>query len=529
MLAIRCPYCHTSQPLSIAEFHSEISCPSCTKIFSFPFRLRQAAAESRSSLGSPAAGSLETSPSRSTRYIVREVLREGGMGTIVRAFDITLQREVAMKVLRKNASEEEMASFLREAWCTAQIQHPNIVPIYELDCDAEGRLFFTMKLIQGRSLGEVLDFCREDPARSEKRYSLRRLLGVLIRVSDAIAFAHQQGVIHRDLKPENIMLGEFGEVHVVDWGLAKILPSSSMPASSSPFSTAPPSQGSYDSAGDAPFSLPSLPSPIERRAEGSPLYMAPEQARGDLDAIDVRTDVYGLGAILYEILTLHPPLSGASEEEILRHAMEARILPPKRRAPSRPIPEELAAIAMKALSKDPSNRYPSVLAFQERLKEYLDRQTLWEVEDQPLETLMRLTRRHRWGGFAAGILVMLALSVLLALRQSQIEIQKRERACAAAAQEERRRIAADLLEKAERARHRGDRMEAFLRVEIAESCDPAHPLLPLFRARLYEEMGDWERALREIEVYQEKHPEDIQGREIYLRCLARKEENTQTR
>src|SRR5208283_160365 len=157
------------------------------------------------------------------RYIIEREIARGGMGAVLRAVDCDIRREVAVKYLLDQSDAGKKMRFIEEAQITGQLEHPNIVPIHELGVDAQKRLFFSMKMVKGRSLAQVLDELRQNPKTTEKEFSLGRLLNVFVNVSHALAYAHARGVVHRDLKPSNIMIGDFGEVYVMDWGLAKVL------------------------------------------------------------------------------------------------------------------------------------------------------------------------------------------------------------------------------------------------------------------------------------------------------------------
>jgi hypothetical protein len=227
-----------------------------------------------------------------------EVIDVGGMGEVYRCGDDALQRDLAIKILRAELRGDAGAEarFLREARLTGSLQHPGIVPVHHLGRLADGRPCYTMKLV------------RDEPAGPER---LPRLLAIVEKVAQAVAFAHSKGVLHRDLKPSNIMVGEFGEVQVMDWGLAKQL-SCVEPAP-------PPDEATQDveTVGRAEEA-----EGLSRAgaALGTPAYMPPEQAAGDWDIVDERADVFALGAILCEVLTGRPPYHGASRDDLLRRA-----------------------------------------------------------------------------------------------------------------------------------------------------------------------------------------------------------------
>jgi len=332
----------------------------------------------------------------------REVAR-GGMGAVHEAVDLSLRRTVALKVLLAGnlATREAALRFEREARVLAQLEHPNIVPIHDLGIDEQGQVFYTMKFVKGVTLQNVLEEIKAAIAETIATYPLANLLTIFQKVCDAVSFAHSKGVIHRDLKPGNIMLGEFGEVVVMDWGLAKrIHPSSSSSGSSSEFGVGGIEIQNEDDRADQDF----RPLPVaqgadaiqtmEGRIMGSPQFMSPEQAEGRISDIGERSDIYALGGMLYNILTLSPPVTGASADEILEKIRQGQITPPSSTSnktvsppgrsgaptapppivlvhcPGRRIPDALSAVTMKALALHPEHRYQTVAEFQKDLAAY---------------------------------------------------------------------------------------------------------------------------------------------------------------
>src|SRR5258708_865016 len=294
------------------------------------------------------AATQQPTPPQGQYKLIGEIAR-GGMGAILKAVDNDLHRPVAMKVMLGD-SETLRARFVEEAQITGQLEHPGIVPVHELGADKRGRLFFTMKLVQGRSLADVLLRLRQGDDEVAAEFTLPRLVRLLIDVADAVAFAHHKGVVHRDLKPANIMLGAFGEVLVMDWGLAKIV--GKQAAAPGTGTRRRLRKSSQTDVGEAPSFIAAdadnLGAMVSSQRSGSgahltldgtiagtPAYMAPEQARGDIAKIDRRSDIYALGAILYEMLTLAPPAQGKSNKEVLAKVVAGRIDPPERRAPGR--------------------------------------------------------------------------------------------------------------------------------------------------------------------------------------------------
>ena len=271
-------------------------------------------------------------------YSDRGEIGRGGMGAVRRAFDDDLRRLVAIKVMLPTLTGNEVLirRFIDEARITALVDHPNITPVYRLATGPDGALSLVMKLIEGRTFSSYLQTLPPPPWPPD---ILDAVLSIFVRVCDAVAFAHSRCVIHLDLKPDNIMLGEFGQVYVVDWGIAR-----------------------YRPVGEHKALLETL-SP-QHASTGTPSYMSPEQALRMEVHISELTDVFLLGGILYEALTGKRPHAGESMVEVLTSAIRGGVIPPAERTPQRPVPPVLATIAMKALAARPADRYQSVLDLQ---------------------------------------------------------------------------------------------------------------------------------------------------------------------
>ncbi len=317
----------------------------------------------------------ELAPGR--KYEIGKIVAQGGMGAILDAREKMIRRTVAMKVMLDHNARDDVMRFIEEAQITGQLEHPNIVPIHELGLNEQDQPFYTMKFVKGFTLKEVLAKITDGDAETIAKFPLRQLLVILLRVCDAVAFANSKGVIHRDLKPENVMIGDFGEVLVMDWGLAKVIGRKERP--------------------DAADFTRSIVQSVKQEDEsactmagsvmGTPQYMAPEQANGEIEKIDARTDVYAIGAILYHILTLQPPVTGETLDEIMDRVRSHHISaptsynsPPAKypkgeiplpHCPGRRIPSALSAIAMKALSAEQANRYLNANELKTDLDAYL--------------------------------------------------------------------------------------------------------------------------------------------------------------
>ena len=262
----------------------------------------------------PSSAEMPPPGRRGDRYQLFGEIARGGMGAVLKGRDADLGRDLAVKVLLEAHREkpELLRRFVEEAQIGGQLQHPGIVPVYELGTFADSRPYFTMKLVKGRTLAALLHD-RDDP-----QDDLPRFLGIFEQVCQTVAYAHARGVIHRDLKPSNVMVGSFGEVQVMDWGLAKVLPGRGRRRRAAP---PHPSRGPTVSVIQTVRSGSDADDSQAGSVLGTPAYMAPEQAGGEIEHVDHRADVFGLGSILCEILTGRPAYTGRSAAEVLRKAM----------------------------------------------------------------------------------------------------------------------------------------------------------------------------------------------------------------
>jgi serine/threonine protein kinase/formylglycine-generating enzyme required for sulfatase activity len=282
----------------------------------------------------------QAAPVLPDRYEDRGLLGLGGMGEVRRVFDRVLQREVALKLVRRELALTPQANqrFVAEARATASLSHPGIVPVHDHGVTPEGRPYFTMQEVRGETFAARIAQLHAEPG--DPRSSFRRLVDALERAAEAVGYAHVRGIVHRDLKPANLLVGEHGEVRVVDWGLFR-----------------------PDPSWDGP---PALIAAIA----GTPAYMAPEQARGELEHIDARTDVYALGCVLWEMMVGHPPFSGEPIFRLLERIAAGE-------APARPVPrmsgvEELADLAVQSTRAAREERPAEARLFAQALRRWLD-------------------------------------------------------------------------------------------------------------------------------------------------------------
>ena len=316
------------------------------------------------------------------RYHGEREYASGGMGRILVAYDTHLGREVALKELAIEKRPGAAARFMHEARVTGQLEHPSIIPVYELGRRADGTHYYTMRLVRGKSLSEAVNTAATMQTRL-------KLLPHFLNLCQAIAYAHSRGIIHRDIKPGNVMIGEFGETVVIDWGLAKRL-------------TEP------DEFGEDAEHAAEIHSPHTHHGQimGTPPYMSPEQASGAVDCVDKRSDVFSLGAVLYEILSGITPFEGTSTSVMMAPAGKRHLLPLRECAPG--APSELAAICERAMASDPEDRYQSAEEMAEEIQRFQSGGFVRAYSYGTADLLRRFVARNRQG-------VILGLAALLAL------------------------------------------------------------------------------------------------------------------
>lgn len=279
------------------------------------------------------------------RYVMLGQLGEGGMGEVFLAFDQDLRRHLALKSVRSGADERQLWRFLKEAQVLGQLGHPNIVTVYEMGVTKSKSPYYTMPVVQGETVHDILQAIKANNPAYTRVFSMTRLMQIFLQVALALEYAHVKGVIHRDIKPANIMVGEHGEVLLLDWGVAKLVGESEVETQA---------RADITQSG---------------HAVGTPTYMSPEQVSGK--EVDARSDVYALGILLYEMLTLLPPFRGALMEVMTAH-LDRMPVAPRAAAPQRGIPLELEQACMRALAKSPDDRHQSARELQDEVQRWLE-------------------------------------------------------------------------------------------------------------------------------------------------------------
>jgi serine/threonine protein kinase len=439
-------------------------------------------------------------------YQIGHLIGRGGMGAVLQATDASIQRDVAMKVVLRGDSPRDILRFIHEARVTGQLEHPNIIPVHALGADEHGQPFYTMKLVRGATLKQVLNDLARGDEDAIRNYTLPSLLNIFQKVCDAIRFAHSQQIVHRDLKPDNIMIGNFGEVLVMDWGLAKSL----VPRDLSPDQA----EATDEEASAADIDYRNESHTLTGAVLGTPQYMPPEQALGNSDAITEKADVYSLGAILYHILCLRPPVESGTAEQVLDRVIRGEIItpsnasskssksstenetlteripiadvqdPPTGHLPHLPagrIPASLEAMVLKAMSHDPENRYPSVDDLQKDLNAYKSGFATKAEHAGLLKLVTLWVKRNRTISAAVACVLLLTVGFAASLAR---EVDRSAQSLARLS-----KAAPTLVERAWSHLDEGRFEDALEKVSFAVDVDPSNADYLLLQARLLQSLG----------------------------------------
>ncbi|MFT5462562.1 MAG: serine/threonine protein kinase/formylglycine-generating enzyme required for sulfatase activity [Planctomycetota bacterium] len=413
---------------------------------------------SKSAEGSSSAriDSLRSSGSSKERYTFEGEIARGGMGAVLGVYDQDLRRKLAMKVILPtgvgSVSDGTLARFMEEAQVTAQLDHPGVVPVHEMGLDGQGQVYFTMKLVKGQDLKAVFDKVHA----GDKEWTTSRILNVILRVCEALAFAHSKGVIHRDLKPANIMVGRFGEVYVMDWGIARVLGRPDRkdlrlqpdPGQTEVIRSDRRETPARDDGIDPPLLT------MDGDVVGTPAFMPIEQAEGRLQDVGYESDIYSLGAILYELLAGQmpyvPPGARLSARAVHYAVLQGPPTPLEELAPTSP--PELLAICNKAMARRKEDRYPATEEFAADLRAFLEQRVVKAYRTGIVVELRKWMQRNKGlaAAVAAGLVLLLGLggtAVVAAAtkeKNEQLALAVEERDEANAALDDRNRLLGDL-------------------------------------------------------------------------------------
>ncbi|MCH2205830.1 MAG: serine/threonine protein kinase [Lentisphaerales bacterium] len=366
---------------------------------------------------------------KNNKYRIHEKIAQGGTADIFLAKDSNCRRNVALKVMQNadNLEEETIHRFIEEAQIAAQLDHPNILPIYDLTTDGQGTPFYAMKLVKGDTLESILNRLKAQDPKTTAEYPLSKLLIIFQKICDGVAFAASRKVVHRDLKPENIMIGQFGEVFIMDWGIAKVMNYEPHTPSKASSSTEEIDRLRLDD------SL-SVQTTIQGQILGTPGFMAPEQVI-DSSNVDTSADIYALGGILYNILTLLNPHAEIAIKPLMKSKIAGKIPTPEKRIhdskvhlihlPGKKIPSALSSVCQKAMSLNPYERYHTVEEFSAEINLYIEGYATQAEGASQWRLLKLLFLRHKRLGFYLFTLfaVIISFTVMNSLKLQDAEFE----------------------------------------------------------------------------------------------------------
>jgi len=333
------------------------------------------------------------------RYTDVSEIASGGMKRIFRAFDQKTARYVAMAELKEDMNEDAYAPFLAEARLTAALHHPNIIKIHDIDFNEDEKPYFTMDLKLGDSLADIVRKLNENQGDYRITYSLEKLLDIFIKICDAVSYSHSQGILHLDIKPENVQVGEYGEVLLCDWGLARF------------------KEDTHKKETELLDNEFLNGQTVMGKVRGTPGFMAPEVIY-DKKKRSEKSDIYSLGALLYSLLTRLPPLEG-NTEDILLKTVKGEVVPPIKRSPELSIPNSLNAVVLKAMSLDKSERYSSVSSMAEDVKKFLYGFSTSAENAGLIKEISLFYKRNKLVSIISGISVLMLIVFILLLDNSR--------------------------------------------------------------------------------------------------------------
>lgn len=324
------------------------------------------------------------------RYTTGKLIASGGMKEIYEVEDRKTGRQVAMAIVKQLKSKELIEQFIQEARITAKLEHPNIMPVYDIGIEKSGQAYFTMKLVTADNLGTIIKNLRKRNKEYQKKYPLTRLLEIFSDICDAVAFAHSKGILHLDLKPDNIQVGDFGEVLVCDWGLSRFKPEL------------------VNHEDTVEYLNGQLT--IHGQVFGSPGYMSPEQAYAGRETLDKYSDIYSLGCLLYTFLTLKPAYEGDSVEGILEKTAKGYFTKPSKVTTSRLVPEALEAVCEKSMEYEKNDRYSSATELRDDVRSFLNGYATFAQKASLITRFFLLYKRQKALVLTLGLAFILAVS-----------------------------------------------------------------------------------------------------------------------